>query len=120
MTLTSVVLDAPDAGDLAEFYRELLGWEVIEREKTWVTIRPKGGGTGLSFQTEELYERPAWPAHPGQQLMMLHLDIAVDDLEAASAHALTTGAVLADYQPQDKVRVFLDPAGHPFCLYIPD
>jgi hypothetical protein len=50
--------------------------------------------------------------------MMLHLDIKVDDLEAAGAHAIAVGAVLADHQPQDDVRVDLDPAGHPFCLWI--
>jgi hypothetical protein len=48
---------------------------------------------------------------------MMHLDIEVDDLEAAGAHAVAVGATLADYQPQDDVRVYLDPAGHPFCLW---
>ena len=50
--------------------------------------------------------------------MMVHLDVEVDDLRAAGAHALAAGAVLADYQPQDHVRVYLDPAGHPFCLFL--
>jgi hypothetical protein len=50
--------------------------------------------------------------------MMVHLDIKVDDMEAAGAHALASGATLADYQPQDDVRVYLDPAGHPFCLFL--
>jgi len=50
--------------------------------------------------------------------MQLHLDIEVDDLEAAGAHAAATGAVLADLQPQEDVRVYLDPAGHPFCLWV--
>ena len=49
---------------------------------------------------------------------MLHLDILVDGLDAAGAHALEAGAVLASYQPQDDVRVYLDPAGHPFCLFV--
>ncbi len=49
---------------------------------------------------------------------MLHLDILVDDLAAAGAHALACGAVLASYQPQADVRVYLDPAGHPFCLFV--
>ncbi len=49
---------------------------------------------------------------------MLHLDIQVDDLEAAGAHAVEASAVLAGYQPQDDVRVYLDPAGHPFCLIL--
>lgn len=42
------------------------------------------------------------PAGPGVQQMMLPLDIKVDDLEAAGAHAIAEGAVLAEYQPQDE------------------
>ena len=49
--------------------------------------------------------------------MMMHLDIRVDDLDEAGAHAVSVGAVLADFQPQDEVRVYVDPAGHPFCLW---
>lgn len=49
--------------------------------------------------------------------MMIHLDIEVDDLERETARALAEGARLAAYQPQDGVRVLLDPVGHPFCLY---
>ena len=33
------------------------------------------------------------------------------------AYALEHGAVLAEFQPQEDVRVFYDPDGHPFCLY---
>ena len=76
------------------------------------------GGTSLSFQTEEFYVRPVWPGASGEQLMMLHLDIEVDDLDGAGAHAVAQGAILAGFQPQDDVRVYLDPAGHPFCLWI--
>ena len=47
----------------------------------------------------------------------MHLDFEVSDLPAAVADAVELGAVEAEYQPQDDVRVMLDPAGHPFCLY---
>jgi catechol 2,3-dioxygenase-like lactoylglutathione lyase family enzyme len=117
-TLTAAVLDAPDARDLAGFYQRLLGWPIGRDEPDWVTLRPPGGGAGLSFQTETAYIRPTWPAGPGDQQMMVHLDIEVDDLDAAGAHARAAGAVLADYQPQEDVRVYLDPAGHPFCLWV--
>ena len=110
-TLTKV-----DANALADFYRRLLGWEVRQDSPGWVALRAPGGGAGLSFQTEPDYVRPTWPARPGAQQMMLHLDIEVDDLDAAGAHALALGATLAEYQPQVLVRVYLDPAGHPFCL----
>ena len=118
MKLTSTVLDCPDARQLAAFYHRLLGWPLNADEPDWVTLRPEGGGPGLSFQTEPDYVRPTWPATDGAQQMMMHLDIEVDDLDAACAVALEAGAVLAEFQPQPDVRVFLDPAGHPFCLWI--
>ena len=48
----------------------------------------------------------------------MHLEIRVDDLEAGVAHAVALGATLARFQPQPDVRVCLDPAGHPFCLFV--
>ena len=80
MTLTAVVLDSPDAGALADFYQRVLGWPVGTDEPGWVTLRPPGGGAGLSFQTEDAYVRPAWPASADDQQMMLHLDIEVHKL----------------------------------------
>jgi catechol 2,3-dioxygenase-like lactoylglutathione lyase family enzyme len=116
--LSGVVLASPDARTLADFYRRLLGWTVNQNEPHWVTLKPPTGGAGLSFQTETAYVRPTWPASPGEQQMMLHLDIEVDDLDAAGAYAARLGADLAEYQPQETVRVYLDPAGHPFCLWV--
>jgi catechol 2,3-dioxygenase-like lactoylglutathione lyase family enzyme len=118
LTLSGVVLGAPDPHALAAFYRRLLGFELVREEPSWVVLRAPNGGAGLSFQEETAYIRPTWPARAGDQQMMVHLDIAVDDLEAAGTHALAAGATLAAYQPQDDVRVYLDPAGHPFCLFV--
>ena len=118
MTLSGIVLDAPDAQELAAFYHRLLGWTVTQDEPGWVRLGAPDGGPGLSFQTEADYVRPAWPAGPGQPQMSVHLDIEVTDLAEASAHAEKAGATLADFQPQDDVRVYLDPAGHPFCLFL--
>jgi catechol 2,3-dioxygenase-like lactoylglutathione lyase family enzyme len=118
LTLAGIVLGAPDARELAAFYRRLLGWTVKREEPDWVILTGPGDLPVLSFQTETDYVRPTWPAGPGDQQMMVHLDIWVDDLEAAGAHAVAAGAVLADFQPQETVRVYLDPAGHPFCLFL--
>jgi catechol 2,3-dioxygenase-like lactoylglutathione lyase family enzyme len=117
ISLSAVVLDAPDARELASFYSRLLGWPVRVDEGEWVMLRAPEGATSLSFQTEEIYQRPRWPERDGQQ-MMLHLDLQVDDLETACAHAIACGATLAEFQPQEDVRVFFDPAGHPFCLWV--
>lgn len=118
MTLSATVLDAPDPRGLARFYEQLLGWPVTLDGPTWVTLRPPGGGPGLSFQLEERYERPAWPAEPGRQQIMSHLDIEVLDLDVGVEYALAAGATLAEFQPQENVRVLLDPAGHPFCFFV--
>jgi catechol-2,3-dioxygenase len=118
MMLTGIVLDSPDAQQLAAFYRRLLGWSTTQEEDNWVTLGAPGGGPGLSFQTEKNFVRPVWPAGPGAPQMQVHLDIQVEDLAEAGAHAEKAGASLADFQPQDHVRVYLDPAGHPFCLYV--
>ena len=117
MILSGVVLDSPDAQTLAAFYRDLLGWAVRDDEPGWVVLSAPSGQTNLAFQTENAYVRPIWPAGPGEPQMMLHLDFKVDDLEAATAYAQRVGAVLPDHQPQVDVRVLLDPAGHPFCLF---
>jgi catechol 2,3-dioxygenase-like lactoylglutathione lyase family enzyme len=118
LTVTGTNIDAPDANALADFYRRLLGWTASTDEPGWVILQPPGGGHTLNFQTEERYMRPVWPAGPGDQQMMMHLEIEVDDLEASVAHPVEAGATLADFQPQDDVRVCLDPAGHPFCLFL--
>lgn len=62
--------------------------------------------------------RPVWPTEPGKPQMSMHLDVEVDDLEAAVSYAEGVGAEQASYQPQETVRVMLDPAGHLFCLYL--
>ena len=67
------------------------------------------------------YRAPSWPEDELPKQM--HLDLAVDDLQAAEADALALGAVRASVQPApDRYIVLLDPAGHPFCLstQIPD
>ncbi|MEV4675368.1 MULTISPECIES: VOC family protein [Actinomadura] len=120
IALSAPVLDAPDPHALAGFYQRLLGWTVVQEHADWVKLRPPGGGTGLSFQTEPIYRAPTWPAADGSQQIMAHLDFEVDDLEAACERAKAAGAVLADFQPEDDVRVFLDPVGHPFCLFLPE
>jgi catechol 2,3-dioxygenase-like lactoylglutathione lyase family enzyme len=118
LTFTTVNISAPDPRALARFYQRLLGWEVKAEEPDWVLLRPPDGGVGLAFQTETSYVRPTWPASPTDQQMMMHLEVRVDDLESAGAHAATAGATLAEYQPREDVRVYLDPAGHPFCLWL--
>ena len=114
-----VVLDCPDASELAHFYERLLGWTVFKDTPGWATLAPsETAGYNLAFQQEQNYVRPVWPSHPGQPIMMSHIDFEVDDLQHATAYAVGVGAELSEFQPQEDVRVLLDPAGHPFCLYV--
>jgi hypothetical protein len=118
-TWWGVVLDAPDGPALAEFYARLLGWRLFPDPPNGAAVAPsEDGGYNIACQTEPLYVRPVWPAVEGQPQMMLHLDLQVDELVDSVAFALGCGAELASYQPQENVRVLLDPAGHPFCLYV--
>lgn len=115
--ISPTVIGAPDPRSLADFYERLLGWERPVDKPEWVMLRPSDGGAGLSFQLETDFTRPVWPPNGREQQMMLHLDIAVEDLDAGVAWATEAGASLAEYQPQEGVRVVLDPVGHPFCLF---
>ena len=112
-----VVLEAPDGVTLARFYASLLGWPIAKQGDDGAAIAVPGTSSYLAFESAPDYVPPVWPAAGGRQQMMMHIDIAVDDLAAAVADAVGLGATLAEFQPQEDVRVLLDPAGHPFCLY---
>ena len=111
------VLGARDPQALAHFYSHLLGWPLAEDSPQWCTIPIPGARANLAFQREATHEPPTWPQEPGKQQMMMHLDLGTTDLAGAVCHARSLGAVEADFQPQADVRVMIDPAGHPFCLY---
>ncbi|MFF2028718.1 VOC family protein [Arthrobacter sp. NPDC058192] len=108
----AVVLDCPDPKALAEFYGALLDWKV-ELDDDWCSVRAEYGDS-LSFQKVDSYTPPQWPGQDVPQQM--HIDVVVDDLDAAEAAVLELGATKHQHQPGTSFRVFLDPAGHPFCL----
>ncbi|HYM16674.1 MAG TPA: VOC family protein [Dehalococcoidia bacterium] len=110
-------IDCADAEVMAVFYCRLLGWQVASRDHDFVLLENPTGGATLSFQQEAWYQPPVWPERPGELTKMIHLDLKVDDLAGAVAHVIAIGGRLADHQPRPDLRVMLDPAGHPFCLY---
>lgn len=118
LRVRGVVLGTPDPEALGAFYARLLGWPYRKEHPEWVMLLSPDGGAGLSFQREAHYVPPVWPAGPDDPAMMVHLDIEVDDLAAAVAWAERCGARVADFQPQEHVRVCSDPDGHPFCLFV--
>ena len=109
-------IEAPDPGALARFYSELLGWPIGHEEPGTVIVAAPQGAVYLVFQQAADYQAPVWPPVDGKQRPMMHFDFQVGDLDSAVADAVALGASLAAAQPQEKVRVLLDPAGHPFCL----
>jgi hypothetical protein len=110
----SFVLDCPDATELATFYGTLLDWPVTTSDG-WGEIRDTTGQC-ICFQQVEDYTPPQWP---GQQVpQQMHLDVMVEDLDAAEPQVLALGATKHEHQPGTSFRVFLDPAGHPFCLCV--
>jgi len=125
---TSVTIGTSQPRVLAQFYSALLGYRISADEPArpgeppnagWAQVQPPEGRRGMTInlEYEAAFTRPVWPSQPGEQTATQHLDLWVDDLDAAEAWALECGATLADFQPQPDVRVMLDPDGHPFCLF---
>jgi predicted enzyme related to lactoylglutathione lyase len=113
--MRTIVLDCPDPLALARFYGELLGWEVTYADDDWVNLAGPGGK--LSFQLAPDYVAPTWPDPKVPQ--QFHVDVTVDDVDAAEQAVLALGATKTAEQPgvpDGNWRVYLDPAGHPFCL----
>ena len=108
------VIDCPDPGALATFYGTMLDWKV-NVESDWADIRADNGNC-ISFQQVEDFSPPVWPGQDVPQQM--HIDVVVDDLDIAEAAVLELGATKHEHQPGTTFRVFLDPAGHPFCLCV--
>ena len=129
-----VVLDTTDARALAEFYRQLLGLayrpgdeppaigEPDPRGRDWLVLRDPGGGSGLAFQQVAEMAEATWPAGPVPQ--QLHLDLTVPTaahLDAQHERALALGARLLydrSGDSEEPLRVYADPAGHPFCIFV--
>jgi catechol 2,3-dioxygenase-like lactoylglutathione lyase family enzyme len=108
--LHHVILDCPEPEELAEFYAELLGLPVTYRSADFAVVSGGTTTSGLAFQRAPDHQPPRWPdpRYPQQ----VHVDVMVDDLEAADGEVLALGArplAAGDH-------VYADPAGHPFCL----
>jgi hypothetical protein len=101
----------------------LLGWDITARDGVgWLQLRNPQGGISLNIQAEDTYEAPVWPERPGHQAKMMHFEVLVDDLHAAVQLVHDLGGNEAPVQPADRdpsrLRIMLDPAGHPFCLFV--
>lgn len=112
-TFSAVALDCRDPRKLAEFYSAVLDIPIGREDPDWVQLEPAGGAV-LAFQLAPDHVPPQWPSaeHPQQ----MHLDLDVTDLDEGEAAVLALGARKHEHQPGTTFRVFLDPAGHPFCL----
>jgi hypothetical protein len=129
-TLRQVVLDGTDVRALAEFWRELLGLhyrpgdEQITEGEGWLVLRDAAGSSQLAFQQVDSLAESTWPDDSVPQ--QLHLDLSVatpDDLLRQHARALALGARLVFDRfddPEEPLRVYADPAGHPFCIFATD
>lgn len=130
--LVQTVLDCTDARDLAEFYRQLLGFRYRPGDEPsadgpgdvpdWIVLRDSDGTNRLAFQLVAKLPKATWPEGPIPQ--QLHLDMSVpsmDEFNAQHERALALGArMLRDRSddPQEPLRVYADPAGHPFCIFV--
>jgi catechol 2,3-dioxygenase-like lactoylglutathione lyase family enzyme len=111
-----VVFDAADLAAESSFWAALLGG-TVEAEDDWHSVLVDGEWR-LGVQLAPNHVPPDWPDGTPQQ--QLHLDLWVDDLEAAHEQAVSLGARLLqpaeDPEAAEVFQVYADPAGHPFCL----
>ncbi|SRR6266851_5262769 len=132
--LRQVVLDTTDARRLAEFYRQLLGLhyrpgdeppaagEPDPRGADWLVLGSAAGDFGLAFQQDPQQRPSTWPDHEIPQ--QLHLDLSVptaDELAALHERVLALGGKLLYDRfddPDEPLRVYADPSGHPFCIFV--
>lgn len=110
-----------DFEDVIAFYRDMLGLQVEDKEERWAMLCDPEDGMGINVQAEDWYVPPVWPEDVPTQTKMMHFEVKVDDVEAAVTRAVSLGAREARNQPADRdpttLRIMLDPAGHPFCLW---
>jgi hypothetical protein len=104
-------------------HEHLLAFELGDFDPpNWAQLRDPRGGVHLNIQGERWYQPPTWPERPGELTKMLQFEIEVDDLESAVATAIAAGGAEADWRPPnrdpDRIRIILDPAGHPVCLFV--
>jgi catechol 2,3-dioxygenase-like lactoylglutathione lyase family enzyme len=118
-----VVLDTTDARRLAEFYREFLGFHYRPGEEPPPAgVDDERGRDWLVLQQVERLKATTWPYDEIPQQM--HLDIIVHDraeLDRQHDRALRLGATLRDDRSADDdepLRVYTDPGGHLFCLFV--
>jgi hypothetical protein len=109
-----IAVDCPDPGALARFYGAILDWKIeVSADRASVCAEH---GQCISFHLVADYTPPTWPTQERPQQM--HLDMIVNDLDAAEEAVIGLGATRHPDQPGTSFRVFLDPAGHPFCLCV--
>lgn len=114
--LSVIALDCADPAELARFYSEITGWPVARPDyDDWVELR-SGGSVTIACQLAPGHRPPVWPSDEHSQ--QVHLDFAVPDLDEGERQVLAVGARKAAEQREEHFRVFLDPAGHPFCLCV--
>jgi catechol 2,3-dioxygenase-like lactoylglutathione lyase family enzyme len=123
-----VVLDTPDVRRLGDFYRDLLGFAYREGNETpqpdedWLVIVDPVGGRRIAFQKVDSLPPTTWPDDDVAQ--QAHFDLTVADTEELNEQhhrVLTLGATLRldrSDDPEEALRVYADPDGHLFCLFV--
>ena len=132
--LVQTVVDTTDARRSAEFWRELLGLVYRQGHEPpapgqpdpagtdWLNLRTPEGRPCLAFQQVDALPAATWPEPQVPQQMHLDLCVgSVEELDAVHRRALDLGAEMRQDRsddPEEPLRVYADPDGHPFCVFV--
>ena len=111
-----VVFDAADLAAESGFWAGMLGGRVVA-DDTFHCVFDADGRWVIGVQLAPDHVPPDWPDGNPQQV---HLDLHIDDQASAHDEAIALGARLLqaadDPTAVEGHQVYVDPAGHPFCL----
>jgi len=110
-----VVFDAADIAAESAFWAGMLDG-VVFGDEAFHSVVDSSGEWHVGVQRAADHVPPQWPDGEPQQV---HLDLHVEDQHQAHESAVELGARLlqaGDLDAEEGHQVYVDPAGHPFCI----
>ncbi|MFI8992815.1 VOC family protein [Streptomyces sp. NPDC053542] len=114
-----IVLDCAEPEPVAEFYAKLLGAQLPAEMGVEIIEISGGQGTRMAFRRDHGAAPPSWPRPEDSQQSHLHLLVPKDRMDDVERQVIDFGGQPMEAERREsgeEVRLYSDPAGHPFSL----